>query len=72
VVKVYKGINLGEEDVKRIDEALALLEALYGFKPSSRAELVRIAVKELLEAKRKEWAERNPEAARLRRPPGKG
>jgi metal-responsive CopG/Arc/MetJ family transcriptional regulator len=71
VVKSYKGINLGERDIQAIDEAIALLDSLYGFAPKSRAELVRTAVREFLQAKRKEWTERHPEAAMLRRPPGR-
>ncbi len=66
----YSTISVSDEDLKRIDEALALLEALYGFRPSSRAELVRMAVRDLLEAKRKEWEAKNRDGAPLRRPPG--
>lgn len=66
------GLSFHPEDLEMIDELRRLLKELgHLFTAPSRAEAVRIAVRDVLEAKRSKWAQENPEAARLRRPPGK-
>jgi hypothetical protein len=67
------GLSFTAEDLAKIDEAIRLLNQLYGFAPQSRAELVRLAVRDFLAAKRKEFEERHPLGTKAKRvtPPGR-
>jgi hypothetical protein len=66
----YSTIALADEDLSKIDEGINLLRQLYGFAPTSRAELVRIAVREFLTAKRKEFEDKHPLGAKAKRKEG--
>jgi metal-responsive CopG/Arc/MetJ family transcriptional regulator len=67
------GLSFTKEDLDRIDDAIRLLDQLYGFAPQSRAELVRLAVRDFLAAKRKEFEERHPLGTKAKKvtPPGR-
>lgn len=66
----FTSLSLTEEDLLKVDEAVLLLEKLYGFAPKSRAELVRLAVRDFLAAKRKEFEDRHPLGVKAKRKEG--
>lgn len=54
MVKAFGGVSLSEDDLRLIDDAISVVQKLYGLGKISRAQLVRTAIKDFTETKRAE------------------